>query len=247
MADAIQKKKARGIKTCPGCSKKFGGAKKKCDNCGHQFIKKKLPAVFKMYIGPTYNIGDETTDEEGTWRVTAINNGNVQWELVDEHLDPKLKQEIAEKIAPIYVGWRHKLLKFIPIALTSPKYRDTFYYPLKEFIYKYNLVDKNGILQLDPFTKDTKKAELLYRLWLLYKERVRIYKIKHRHTQDNHQELQKIAKTIADINKRENQRLKQELDILNSLEHDITHTEIQKQRTNGVIFDSDSESDSEFQ
>jgi len=240
---AAQIKKAKGRKNCPKCDKIHGGAKKQCDRCGHHFkmkSKKKKDLNFAMYVGPTYNIGDKIIDEEGTWRLTSIQNGQNNWTLIEENLPPRLKKKINHMIDPAYTGWRDKLLHFIPIVLQSDNYdSNTFYKPLKEFIYRHNLVDSAGILTLNPYTDDKITLRLLYRLWLLYKERTRIHRIKTRHVETDNSKTLEVANFMAEIHRKENERLRERLQELEE-ESNRTHT-LHMEPGPNVLFDSDSD------
>ena len=239
---AAQIKKARGRKNCPKCDKIHGGAKKQCDRCGHHFkmkSKKKKDLNFTMYVGPTYNIGDKITDEEGTWQLTSIQNGQNNWTLIEENLPPELKKKINHMIDPAYTGWRDKLLHFIPNVLQADKFdSNTFYKPLKEFIYRHNLVDSAGILTLNPYTDDKITLRILYRLWLLYKERMRIHRIKTRHVETDHSKTLELATIMAEIHRKENERLRERL---RALEEESTLTHTTPNHGSAILFDSDSD------
>jgi len=135
--------------------------------------KKRL--VYSIYLGP--KVGDEKTDHRGTWKAVAISkNNDVTWECVEEILDPQLQKKIDLHIEPEFTAWRWKLLRNIPTVLRSRKIdSNVFYNPLKKFIRDHALADDQGKLILNPFTAETSRLRLLYRLYLLFESQLRYH------------------------------------------------------------------------
>ena len=231
----------RGTKQCPKCKKRSGIAKKTCD-CGHSFKmkskKKATVPVFIMHLGP--QIGDKTTDDEGSvWQITSVEGSKINWKLVQES---ELSKKIDMMLDPIYTGWREKLLHTIPRVLHSTKIDSNWFYkPLITFLKDHNMLNESGILRLEPFTTDEPRLRLFSRLWLFYKERLRIYRM-HRSRRvdrfEEHQELLKTAKKMAEINKRENENLMRRLEELEQEELQQKTTLVPKQPV-GIQLDSD--------
>jgi len=196
--------------------------------------------MFKTYTAP--QVGATSIDDEGsTWRVTSVEGAHINWKLFKES---KLTKEIDFKIQPEFTGWRDKLLYFIPRVLESKIDTSWFYRPLIKFIKKHKLSDLRGRFHLNPYTKDEARLRLLYRLWLVYKMRLRVYRM---HTSRMHSEtdigaLLDTAKKSTEISLRENAHLKRRLEELEKETESHSRIYIPEQRPN-VVFDSDSEED----
>ena len=194
--------------------------------------------MFKIYIGP--QVGDMSIDDEGSrWRVTSIEGSHINWELVKAS---ELTKEIDLKIHPAFTGWRDHLLYNIPRVLESKIDSQWFYKPLTNFIKKHKLMDSKGILKLNPYTEDEARLRLLYRLWLVYKKRLQVYRM---HTsriprEMNIENVLNIAKKSTEISLRENANLQRRLEELEKESEEHSQKMIPKHRPN-IIFDSDPE------
>ena len=196
--------------------------------------KKRL--TFRMYLGP--KVGDEKTDDQGTWKAVAISKSNdITWKLIEESLDPKLQKNIDLHIEPEFTAWRWKLLRNIPIVLQSRKFdSNVFYKPLTKFIKDHDLADDQGKLILNPFTAEPHRLRLLYRLFMLFEKQLRYNrKILPPPT---HDELLATSLFTKEKNEEENRHLQNKI---RELEAELENAKLTPQRPTPVVFSSSDE------
>ncbi len=193
----------------------------------------------KTYVGRPRKVGDEVKDEDGTWRVIAIEGSVVQWELVQPTLAPAVQRDIEFHIQPEFTAWRRQLIRNIPNVMQSSdkNYVHFFFKPLTAFIENHHLENANGQFMLDPFTDDLPRLRLLYRLYLLYKKQLRLFRTHGPREPVNHEQVFQTAQFTAGANKEQEELLTERIE---ALEEEVAKLKSQtlEQYT---LFDSDSD------
>lgn len=140
----------------------------------------------------------------------------------EDELTDMDKQDIALHIQPGFTGWREKLLLYLPNLMQNSKIdRQWFVHPINEFVRKHHMLDSEGKLQLNTQTDDKHKLALMYRLWLLIKKRMRYYRMSNSRIGIEQKYNAKLAERLYEINKRENEHLKEMIKRLEQKKDDL--------------------------
>lgn len=192
-----------------------------------------------MYCHQMQRVGDEVTDKDGTWRVTAIEGPVVRWKLVKPILPPALSKDIELHIQPEFTAWRQQLLRNLPIVMLSDNaaYMDYFSVPLAAFIHEHRLENAAGQFMIDPFTDNLPRLRLLYRLFLQYKKQLRLFRMYGPDEPDNVAQVLETARFTAATNKEQEKHLTARIE---ALEEEVAKLKSQTPEQY-TLFDSDSD------
>ena len=168
----------------------------------------------------------------------------------EEKLSEKEKKDIELHIRPEYTGWRDKLVFFLPNLLSSSKFSShIFLKPVKNFLRIHNMLNSDNVLHINTRSNDRAHLRLLYRLWLFIKKKMRYYSMALSRTSDMDRSRLKenmhIAQKLSEIHKRENARLKRELQRLEEVESSGENRIFIPHIPRAAVFDSSEEEDDE--